>query len=478
MKKLYSLFLSAMMMVLASCTQEDLSKLSVGEEVNMQVSMQIPTVQRAAHTDPTVNAMRVYLIISQEGQIVKVDSLMNVSQNPINFNVRLVTGQSYDFAAWADFGADYYTVNTAEGKVSMKLGEGNTITGSDNKRDAYYGVVKAVSDVSDGISITLKRPFGLVKVVTQDYDEPTVGTLGLTSYSTTINMPTALNLLDGNAGTPEDVLISASFADMATGELSYDYIFATAQKELITFNMDYKDVDGTTQVSYNFTDIPLQRNYKTNISGNILTKQGDVTVTIDQSWTATYGSAALQSVAANGGEITLTEDCIFTNQQYVVDPGAGKTVIINLNGKTIKSDNPNLDAIQVHSGTLIINGDGNIGGVNGYYAIWAMGDSKVILNGGNYYGNGSCIQTKDNAVVEINGGYYKVGQAYNGVYFVVNLQDNQPNTAIIKGGQFENFNPADTNTEPAGVNDNFVPEGYTSTQISTDPIVYEVTENN
>lgn len=201
----------------------------------------------------------------------------------------------------------------------------------------------------------------------------------------------------------------------------------------------------------------------------------DVYFWVNESFKFTSGdSDNLRYVAANGGEITLNSDCLF-NDAFIVNPGEGKTVTINLNGKTIKSLNSNNDAIKVDSGTLIINGEGNVGGEEGYYAVWAINNSKVILNGGNYYGNGSCIQAKDNATVEINGGYYKVGQAFNGVYFVINLQDNQPNTAIIKGGKFENFNPADTNTEPAGVSDNFVAEGYESTQISTDPIIYEVT---
>jgi len=119
-------------------------------------------------------------------------------------------------------------------------------------------------------------------------------------------------------------------------------------------------------------------------------------------------------------------------------------------------------------------GEGNVGGENGYYAVWATGDSKVILNGGNYFGNGSCIQAKDKAQVEINGGYYKVGQPFNGVYFVINLQDNQPNTIVVKGGQFENCDPSNTGTEPANVSDNFLADGYSSVKISDNPDVYEV----
>ena len=177
----------------------------------------------------------------------------------------------------------------------------------------------------------------------------------------------------------------------------------------------------------------------------------------------------LKNIASNGGEITLNDDCIFSEEAFIVDPGEGKSVVINLNGHTIESINPinQNDAIWVKSGTLTINGDGNVGGEKGYYAVWATGDSKVILNGGNYYGNGACIQAKDNAQV-------KVDQPFNGVYFVINLQDNHPNKIVVTGGQFENCDPSNTGTEPADVSDNFLAAGYSSVKISDNPDVYEV----
>ncbi len=303
MKKYFSILMSAVMLLLASCTQDDLSNLPLGQEMNTKVSMQLPAIQRATHSDPAVSGMRVYLIVSQNNQIIKVDSLESVSQNPITFNVRLVSGQVYDIAAWADFGADYYTVSAAEGKVSMKLGEGNTITGSDNKRDAYFAILNGYTLTDESIGMTLKRPFGLINIKTLDYADPAVlNTQSLpTNYATTIKMPTAFNLLSGETmGDAEAVNISApvlsNWAEAGvTGELSYDYIFASANKELIGFTMNYTKDNDEPLVSYEFTDIPLQRNYKTNISGNILTKQGTVSVSIDQAWEGESSQGVLAS---------------------------------------------------------------------------------------------------------------------------------------------------------------------------------------
>lgn len=448
MKKLFSLFLSAMMMVLASCTQEDQSNLPVGQEVTTQVNLLLPTMQRVAHDEPALNGMRVYLIVSHEDQIIKVDSLMNVNQNSINFNVRLVTGLEYDIAAWADFGADYYTVSAAEGRVSMKLGEGNAITGSDNKRDAYYGIVKAVSDVSDGISITLKRPFGLVKVVAQDYDEPTVGPLGLTSYSTTINMPTALNLLDGNADTDtsKDVVISASFADITTGELSYDYIFANAQKELIDFNMDYKDADGTTQTSYSFTEIPLQRNYKTNISGNVFTKVGSLTITIDQKWEDKYdhiidGGALTDALvhATDGDVITLVAPItLFEPLSMTLEEG--ETVVLDLNENVLTFDEGAANDITVKNGTLFIKGgkinSQKVGSVDGCIAAFETG--AVVMEDVEYTTTGCAFFIKDEGTLII-----KNSTVHAGAYAVTSNASESPQqiTVTLENSTFTGSSP-------------------------------------
>ncbi len=359
---------------------------------------------------------------------------MNVNQNSINFNVRLVTGLEYDIAAWADFGADYYTVSAAEGRVSMKLGEGNAIKGSDNKRDAYYGIVKAVSDVSEGISITLKRPFGLVKVVAQDYDEPTVGPLGLTSYSTTINMPTALNLLDGNADTPENVVISASFADITTGELSYDYIFATAQKELITFNMDYKDVDGTTQVSYNFADIPLQRNYKTNISGNVFTKMGSVTVTIDQQWEGGYDHIIDEStlmdalVHATDGDVITLAAPITLSEPLSMMMEEGDTVVLDLNENVLTFDEGAANDITIKKGTLFIKGgeinSQKVGSLDGCIAAFETG--AVVMEDVEYNTTGCAFYVGDEGTIII-----KNSTVHAGAYAVTSNASELPQQITV-----------------------------------------------
>ena len=319
MKKYFSILMSAVMLLLASCTQDDLNNLPLGQEMNTKVSMQLPAMQRAAHEDPNVDAdnqLRVFLIVSHDGKVVDVQE-KTTSALTVNFDVRLVTGQAYDLAAWADFGDNYYTVEdavvgAAAPSVKMVLpAEGESLNGSDNKRDAYFAIMNDFSlTESKPISMTLKRPFGLINIKTLDYNEPAVvNTESLpTHYATTITMPTAFSLVSGETmGDAEAVNISApvlsNWAEAGvTGELSYDYIFASDAKSLINFTMNYTKSDAPL-VSYDFKDIPLQRNYKTNISGNILTKQGTVTIEIDQMWEGEYN----ENIAPNALQAAVND---------------------------------------------------------------------------------------------------------------------------------------------------------------------------
>lgn len=363
--------------------------------------------------------------------------------------------------------------------------------------DAYTKVVEVdLSAQNQNISeIKLQRPFGKLRLIATDQlsgdlqnDELPASTE--LTYASGTTVPDTLNALtgktSGNTRKIETVSSTSMQEDAVVNRTTYkgayfliaNYIFASDANTGYAMDVTVKDKAGNATGTRSLSQIPIVKNKLTTVIGNFYSNSSTLEVIVEdpfeQPETELTEIEMLKNVASNGGEITLNDDCLFSEEAFIVNPGEGKTVEINLNGHTIESINPMNDAILVQSGTLIINGDGNVGGENGYYAVWAIGDSKVILNGGNYYGNGACIQTNNNAQIEINGGYYKVAAPYNGVYFVINLQDNQPNKIVVKGGKFENCDPSNTNTEPATVSDNFVADGYSSIKISDDPAVFEV----
>ena len=168
-----------------------------------------------------------------------------------------------------------------------------------------------------------------------------------------------------------------------------------------------------------------------------------------------------------GDSITASNS---TGALIVVSKGESS---LNLNGKTIENTgagNSPAGILAYNEGTkLTICGDGTVnGGAGGNnQALRAIKKAEVTIEGGTFIvgadaaGDGnSCIEAQSGAVITITGGFFKSEAAYAGKYWVLNLKDNDNAKIIVKGGTFVNFNPAATGTEPEGVSDNFVAEGY------------------
>ena len=463
----------------------------------------------ASNLDPEDYTLRYILqVFDKEGKVA-YEEVMYTEKGTfggVTFEARLLA-KKYDFVFWADFvkteeNVEFYNVgNSTDGyNLNNITYKNENITINDlatDAADAYTKVVEVdLTQASQSLSepVKLQRPFGKVRLLATDAlgehnkQKERPGEVTIDFKEAVI--PSVFNALaqkvkDGATMNAGKLTFTAVCEDASVNTtayensylLGYSYIFASG--EIPSYSMDVEvkgDQEGSGVIgTRSLSSIPVQANKLTTVIGNFYTNEGSIDVIVEDSFNQpeNYINQALLDAAKYGGTVTLDEDCIFT-EPFIVNPGQGNTTEINLNGHTIESINTNNDAIWVKSGTLIINGEGNVGGENGYYAVWATGKSKVILNGGNYFGNGSCIQAKDYAQVEINGGYYKVGQSFNGVYFVINLQDNEPNKIVVKGGKFENCDPSNTGTEPEDVSDNFLADGYSSVKISDNPDVYEV----
>lgn len=418
------------------------------------------------------------------------------------FEARLIA-KKYNFVFWADFVPEdskqdnYYKTVDADGNLNLcKITYAKAPVFTDDAMDAYTKVVEVdLSAQNQNISeIKLQRPFGKLRLIATDQLSGDLQKNELPAsteikYADETTVPNAFDALEGLASGSMEIstVYSTSMQEDAVVNgttykgayfLIANYIFASDANTGYAMNVTVKDEDDNITGTRSLSQIPIVKNKLTTVIGNFYSNSSTLEVIVEDPFKQPeiYINQALLDAAENGGEVTLDADCIFTADMPALVVAPGKTLTVNLNGHTIESQVKNQDAIKVNGGTLIVNGNGYIKatGDGSNYAVWAIGGSKVILNGGNYYGNGACIQAKDNAQIEINGGYYKVAAPYNGVYFVINLQDNNPNTIVVTGGQFENCDPSKTGTEPAGVSDNFVADGYSSVKISDDPAVYEV----
>ena len=248
--------------------------------------------------------------------------------------------------------------------------------------------------------------------------------------------------------------------------------------------------------SKTISNVPVQRNYRTNIFGSILTGAVDLGITIDPDFETTeHNYEELLLAAQNGGSVTLTEDVTITDEApIIIDNGIALTV--DLNGNTItRADGDNgqsgVWAFRVNNGTLILNdatGTGTIDGGEGleHSMLWANGaNAKIIINSGNYTVGGNptgnnynvCVYASKGGQVEIYGGTFENKEPQTGsanLYPALNVSNGSPGTITVYGGTFKNYDPAtgdDANGDP------FVATGYSSVKVSDDPTpngTYEV----
>ncbi len=407
------------------------------------------------------------------------------------FNLRLVAQQTYDFVFWADCSTgDHYNTDDLT-NITVK---GN-YAGNNDEFDAFTGALLDYQ-VKGAFSenITLRRPFGQLNVKTLDMAAIPDPTLKPTKVKVAFTaVPTSFNAKKGEIGAATAAVEYTADVLSADGDLTVDYIWAPVEEAtLADFSMTF--LNGTTEISTNgdFKNIPIRRNYRTNVSGNLLTKQGTFNVTIDPEFYKPdiNDYPELRAALANGGSVTLSDN-MTVKEPLVVENG--KTVEIDLNGKDIINTTSlpdtdprygNTTVFEVKGGaTLNIKGDGNIKAIgtkpneDGYrMAVYAYGDAKVNIYGGNFVNDQDyndhnaqldLIYADQQAVINIYGGTFESKSANNRGYWVLNLKDGSGAAINVYGGTFINYDPSSSMTENPVKN--FVAEGYTAIKTSAEP---------
>lgn len=300
MKKILSLVLMGLMFSLVACQREEMS--IGGEEVLKTISVSIPqgeVLTRAAGDGAQID--RCIMEIYHHDDLYYRCSVAVEDSKAEFSNIRLVTSQSYDFLFWADNSAaeladEYYNTNTADGLKNITYVTGKYI-GNNDELDAFCAAETKTVTSEFAFNVELKRPFAQLNVETMDIASVANNHTELLPKMVTVkfaSVPTAFNVMTGEATAKAELTYTAKITKDAQGAylagakggalLTVDYLFTSkaAEQELIDFTADFKE-DETTVITSNdkFTNIPVRRNYKTNVYGNLLTASGSINVTLD-----------------------------------------------------------------------------------------------------------------------------------------------------------------------------------------------------
>ena len=224
----------------------------------------------------------------------------------------LVKGKKYDFVFWAQpIGATTFSVpqNARRIEIDYKNAKSN-----DEMRDAFYTVMNnyhAGKNATDTVFI-LTRPFAQINFATADWAQAVSAGVGTIQTAVTIkNVFTQLNTLTGKSeGEIADVPVVFDFAPIPTAEndtlycnmdgddypeayrwLAMNYVLVNDGEPVKgggnTSNMVTLKIKGTAENGDVLVDntvevpnVPMQRNWRTNIVGKLLTTDAQFNVQI------------------------------------------------------------------------------------------------------------------------------------------------------------------------------------------------------
>ena len=365
---------AGILMLLASCQRDELTGgTPAGEEVTVSISAVMPEggepVVRSA-TDPgdgsDVNRciMSIYLADEDlQAPILYAEKVIaSVSGKTAVFpDQRLVSGHKYRFVFWADHVADNTSVTGRAADLhydtqnfpTVSFKDGAAYKSNDDTRDAFFLVEDVTVSGPSTQSFELRRPFGQLNIITNDWGaipEEAAHQLRPAKVKLTFNgVPNTIDLLTGEVSGAADfsgeaVEVSEIAQEGDAKHLSFDYILAKEGEQTILpdFTMDFlaDDDDGNTKVpdTYTFTNIPVQRNYQTNVRGNLLTDRTGVEIEVVPEFDGEYNETVLDSeqalleVLKEGGYAKLKNDITITGSSSVAD---GKEVALDLNNCTL-----------------------------------------------------------------------------------------------------------------------------------------------
>ncbi|HJB83949.1 MAG TPA: FimB/Mfa2 family fimbrial subunit, partial [Candidatus Alistipes merdigallinarum] len=409
-KKLFlGMFAAAGMLLATSCSNDELDVVQSGNEAQVSFSLGLEGgIATRAISDGESADVLMYAVFDEEGN--RINTIQKVSRTGVTFptteNITLAKGQTYKVAFWAqDEDCEAYTVSD-DMKVTVNYANDKNKGNNDETRDAFFKTVEFTVTGSTSIDVELKRPFAQINVgVTKaDWDAAVASGITVAKSSVVIkNAATELNLLDGTvsgetevsyelANIPSEPAILQVDADgngikEDYNWLSMSYILPSAAptgyEKAALENVAFVFASNGEPIEFNqgLNNVPVQRNWRTNIVGKILT--GDITfnIVIDEEFEddhnvelpyATIGDVVYKSFAEamaavqDGETIKLegetTLDGVADSNLFTIE---GKSITIDLNGYGFVATVPDVTKnssifyVAKNSGLTIV-GEGNV----------------------------------------------------------------------------------------------------------------------
>lgn len=269
-----------------SCSDEN--QAAPGNDGNVTFNVAVPgsVLSRADFGDGTTaqNNVAYYVYDQADAATPVLTGTVPMSNLKGTLTLSLANSHTYDVVFLATAVTSPYTYDATSRQMSVEYGD---VATSDENLDAFYAVVADLKVSGPAAQdVKLYRPFAQLNIGTSDkteYEASTGTTLSTTSVSVT-GVYSAFDLMAGDvtgpttdvtfkaAALPEGQTFPVSVEGKTFTYLSMDYLLVNQVKDIVEVALDVTNSAGTVEHK-EYSNIPVQRNYRTNIYGALLTDE-------------------------------------------------------------------------------------------------------------------------------------------------------------------------------------------------------------
>ena len=394
-----------------SCSQDELINESTnGDFVNatFTISTADGIGTRAVGDGTTVDKVACAVYDADGDELKDLYKVEEVVGKTATYNVRLAKGQNYRIAFFAyNEAASAYDVTDLK-NIVVNDGQLSNVEGRD-AFTAYYDVVTGKSMNAINETVTLKRPFAQLNLgidAVELEDAKKAGIEVAESKIVVSNVYKAFSAFDNavvegaetsemtfelNAIPTEALKVTVNGEERFYNYLALNYLLVgdkDTEKSLTDVEFIWKGKDGeTNDPTTTFLNIPVQRNYRTNIIGKLLTSPANFTIVVDAEFDGEkvvhkiFSAQDLQGVL--NGNLAAG-----THTFYLGADIAGDVTILQQEGVNIVIDG----ATHKWDGTVTINGNAR-----------SKGAETLTLKNINFVANSG--KTFIDAPTKVNGKY-------------------------------------------------------------------------
>ena len=478
--------IAAAALLVTSCNDEMDNGLKTGDEGTVTFTAQLPSEMGTRAFADGLTAKHLQYAVYEAGQstplkvfgdettVVGEAEMVNLKKS---VTLKLTSGKSYDVIFWAadNSAKKPYTFDPLTQTVKIKY---TNVYSNNDICDAFFKKETITVSGNQNVDVKLTRPFAQVNIGTDDFDAATIAGLNLTQTQVKATAGDILNLATGKM---EGTEATRTFKMKAIPTADDGAFPVAGYKYLLMAYIPISDTKETVDMTFgyngkstfrSFTNVPLQRNYRTNIYGSLLTNSVDFNVVIEPAFSGEFAHevvsastfAALKAAVANGQSVDAEKTLVLSG---------GQSETLNLGDLSISNKNNiwsdsdwSLLSVRENSSLTITSG-AYIAKANDCYAVDVQDGGHLVIEDGHFNGNIHAVYVLE-GVAEIKGGTFEVQQKYPDAdkadEFVLNCYDanrrNGTAKIIVTGGTFIGFNPGDCKAEGDGTN--FVAPGYAS----------------